>query len=725
MAATVLLNFMYRRGIKRVNESPLPVISVGNLTYGGTNKTPFVEMLCRNLQNRGKAIKVGVVSRGYGGSLTKKDAPVLVTGEDRKENFSAGDEPQLLAARVPGLPVAVSRDRLKGLELLKDIGVELVVADDAFQHRRLSRDVDIVLVDSSCPFGNGSLVPAGILREPVSALSRAGFVVLTKVDQAPRESLKAIREIIERYVPEENIFSARLEVGDWAEWDGEMRPLSEPVEGRRILAFSGIGNPESFSRSLQGEGVEIVAERRFKDHHRYSESDMNMLHELFMASGAESMVCTEKDLYNLPSNWRPPVQLLVPRVAVAMDEPDRFFTRLTEALKPRVVVASNGYGEDAIGVLLAKKLKRKFPSAEVLSFPLVGRGDVYRNAGFEVKSTPSVTPSGGVIKYHLRDLWRDLRAGLLRHVSLQIRDWGSLHVKVRTPLCVGDVYLLLHTLWGSGIQPLFIATAKTVNISGHLLLERYLIRHFSRRTWTRDTGSAEQLASSQANSTFAGSPIMDLLGDMPFPPPPSCPAPDVIAKVLLLPGSRIRAYSDAKLLLDAAELLQGKRPCSFLMVLAPTLSISTLTDSCEGWTFHEDLSSETSGYIEKDGLRIELTCQDVAFAANGAVLLIGLGGTANQLCAGMGLPVVSIEEKGKLVQKKLLGDSELLVKADPDSLADCAFMILSDPELYKKMSDTGIERMGPPGALDSVVEYAASELGWALRCEIYERLLGK
>jgi tetraacyldisaccharide 4'-kinase len=740
---TQAMDFFYRHGLKRAVEPPIPVISVGNLTYGGTNKTPFVEMLCRALADHG--VPVGIVSRGYGGD----NSDVRVIEESRIEGVEAdrrsvGDEPLLLSARLPRIPVAVSRDRMKGLKELKRRGVPLAVADDAFQHRRLVRDVDIVLIDAACPFGSGRLIPAGILREPPSALKRAHIVVVTKADQVDTSTLSGLRRGLAKFVPEDRIFSARLRVVDWVlRGPRGFRPFQESVRGRRLMAFSAIGNPDSFIRSLEREGAQVVGERHFRDHHVYSREDMKTLYDQRAACGADFLACTEKDVYNLPPSWQQIDQkidqkidqemdgespfLLVPRVATVLEEPERFAQVMVEYLRPRIVVASNGYGEDAIGVLLAEKLRAAFPAAEVLAFPLVGRGEPYRNRGFPVASTPSVTPSGGVLKYRFRDLWGDIRAGLFGHIRDQQRAWHHIARRMRTPLCVGDVYLLLHALWGQGIAPLFVATAKTVYLTGHWKLERFIIRRYCRRTWTRDRDSAGQLTASGADASYAGNPIMDLLEDIPI----SKDMPDMLMledtpgasprpKVLLLPGSRARAYDDVGLLLEAVERLHASLPCDYVMVPAPTLSLSRLAEACQGWRLDEREGDVPR--LAKNGVVIALRQGNVSAAAAGVVLLLGLGGTANQLCAGMGIPVVSIDEKGKRVQKKLLGDAEILVEPEASALADCALKILTNPELHKKMSSVGRARMGAPGALDDVVRCAADELGWGVRCEIYTKL---
>jgi tetraacyldisaccharide 4'-kinase len=715
-------NFSFNRGIASMIEPPLPVISVGNLTVGGTNKTPFVEMLCRML--RSADIPVGIVSRGYGGRTVD---PVVVTSDvvarSRERGADAlaelrdlvGDEPLLLASRLAGSPVAVSKDRLRDVDILVEQGVRVVVADDAFQHRRMVRDADICLVDACCPFGNGWLVPAGILREPPSGMARASMVVITKSDQVPPERLRALKAEIARHVPEERIFLSRLTFHAWQRWDGAWRDQSGQGPGP-VLAFSAIGSPESFRWSLESLGVQILKEHRFKDHHRYRREDMELLEASMRDHGAEAMVCTEKDVYNLPAGWTPSADIFVPIVSTVLDEEERFKATLLGLLRPRIVVASNGYGEDSIGALLARKLRARFPAAAVSAFPVVGKGEHYLREGVPVDSVAADSPSGGVIKYDLSDLWRDIRSGLLRSISRQMEAWRALRGRIRTPLCVGDVYLLLHTLWGQGQTPILVATAKTVFLSGHWRLERFILRHRSRIVWTRDRETKEELLRSGTAARFDGNPIMDLTCDGSVEPHPW--GDEGIPHVLLLPGSRPRAYDDVRLLLDAVDLLHEGRPCSYLMVVAPTLDRAEFLSACEGWS---SLDEDGIWSIIKGEKRIPLFFGPLSAVTADADLLVGLGGTANQVCAGMGVPVVSIEEKGKFVQKKLLGGSELLVPPTAADLARGALRILSDDALRDTMSREGRERLGEPGALDRIVEYTA-RMGWEARCALFESL---
>ena len=333
------------------------------------------------------------------------------------------------------------------MEALQKHNVELIVADDAFQHRRLGRDVDIVLVDACCPFGNGRLVPAGILREPPKAIQRAHIVVITKADQVSEDELRSLRQKLLQYIPADRLFTSRLELRCWSLWDGSWQDMEDfTVKSLPVVAFSAIGSPESFRRTLDQAGLRVLREQCFKDHHRFDLRDMERLAALKEELGARYLVCTEKDVYNLPKE--PLISpLLVPIISTVIDEEDRFWSIVAEKLRPRLVVASNGYGEDAMGALLAQIVTKRFPCAYFTSFPIVGKGEQYENAGISVDSVPSESPSGGVIKYHISDLLKDLKSGLVRHNIFPAQSLENCAARC-APLCVGDVYLLLHTLWG-------------------------------------------------------------------------------------------------------------------------------------------------------------------------------------------------------------------------------------------------------------------------------------
>lgn len=700
-------NWAFDRGIRKSQEPPLPVISVGNITLGGTNKTPFVEMVTKGLLSRG--LNPGIVSRGYGGST--EDPVVFRSGRARRDKV--GDEPLLLSNRLPSVFVAVSRDRLGDIKALRSKGVQVVVADDAFQHRKLGRDVDIVLVDAACPFGNGRLAPGGILREPLSSLKRAHMVVITKVDQVSAKALGDLEARLLRLVPRSRLFRSCIRIKKWALWDGRtFREIPRP-QGQKVVAFSAIGSPQSFMESLKEQQVSVVEEIRFKDHHRYGPHDLTSVVDMFGSTGADGVVCTEKDVYNLPPLWIPPFPLMVPFLETEVDEEGRFWDLMTDTLRPHIVVASNGYGEDAMASLLAQKLASRLPNSRVTGFPLVGKGEQYAQRSIPVAPALSVTPTGGVVKYRFADLVTDIKSGLLGHIKRQYRVWDHMKGHIRTPICVGDVYLFLHALWGQGLSPVLVATAKTTYLHGHWRAERFLLRFRARLVWTRDGETAWELRSSKVPARFDGNPIMDLVGDNRtgnFGWPEG-------KRVLILPGSRDRAYSDFRLLLDSVLLMALKERCSFVAVMAPTLDLKRLVEGCPGWRERDGTMVHLETSVE-----VALYTGPVADAAEGAQVLIGLGGTANQVCAGLGVPVVSILEKGKLVQQKLLGPAELLVPPTAQELARAALTVLSDEAMAHSMAQAGRARLGRAGALDQVVRYGEKELGWGVRDQVYRQL---
>lgn len=702
---------MYNRGVFAVTDPALPVVSIGNNSLGGTNKTPMAELVVRQFLEAG--VNAGLVSRGY---RTKDHAPLWIgENEESLRRETAGDEPLMLAKRLPNVKIVVSKDRVRGVKMLADLGVQVAVTDDTFQHRKMSRDVDIVLVDSTCPFGNGNVIPAGLMREPMTAFGRADIVVLTKANQVSGFDVTLIRRQLELYVDKKKIFIADIVLESWLKITAEATetlPPEQPPQGKYIV-FSAIGNPEGFYKFIEDRHITIAAQRSYRDHHIFGSDDVEKLAALAAELGADGFICTEKDLVNLPEQVIPGLPLYIPRIAVRLDKERAFREMILKKLKPRLMVASNGYGEDAIGVVLARKVRERFKEADVDAFAFVGSGTPYLRAGFSVVSPPSEMPSGGVIKYSAFALFRDIRHGLGGAMCKQLEALRSLDGVYRTPVCVGDVYLLVNMLWGLGMKPVLVATAKTVYLHGHWRVERKLMRKRSRIVWTRDAGTARELRSSGVNAAYAGNPVMDLIEDEKAPPGLWRGEGE---KIILLPGSRPRAYEDVKLVLEAAASLAARLRCSFVMVPAPTIDIAKLVGTLSGWSVAEDEKGIISGDVY-----VRIYKGQVASAARGADLLIGLGGTANQLCAGLGVPVVSIIEKGKLRQKKLLREAEVLVKPEAGELAAAAEHILLSPELRQKMGEAGRQRLGGTGAADKIVEYCAAELGWDNRCLVYKR----
>lgn len=246
---------LYGRGIFSVTDPVLPVVSIGNNSLGGTNKTPMTELVVRQFLEAG--IEAGLVSRGY---RTKSHEEPIWVGQDEEsmKRETVGDEPLMLSRRMPNVKVVVTKDRIKGVKLLSSLGVQVAVTDDTFQHRRMARDVDIVLVDSTCPFGNGQVLPAGFMREPMSAFGRADIIILTKANQVSKKDTDKIKKELAPWAEEDKILTAEIKIESWLFIKGEERVslLKESEIKGRYIAFSAIGNPEGFYRYLNDMGID-------------------------------------------------------------------------------------------------------------------------------------------------------------------------------------------------------------------------------------------------------------------------------------------------------------------------------------------------------------------------------------------------------------------------------------------------------------------------------------
>lgn len=269
-----LRNGWFDRGLG-VRQAPVPVVSIGNLTTGGTGKTPLVEFLARALC---ESHRVVILSRGYRGGKT------------------ANDESRLLARRLPEVPVLQDPDRVRGAKrAVEEFGAEVIVLDDGFQHRRLGRAVDIVLIDALCPFGFGRILPAGLLREPCRSLARADLVVLTRADAVSEGERRHLIDQVTRLAPRAGWMEAAFAPVGLVGADGSTARLAD-LAGRKVVAFCGIGNPRGFWATLASLGARILESREFPDHHEYSMVDKATLARLAQDRGAEWLVATEKDL---------------------------------------------------------------------------------------------------------------------------------------------------------------------------------------------------------------------------------------------------------------------------------------------------------------------------------------------------------------------------------------------------------------------------------------------
>ncbi len=323
LVVTWLRNRLYDAGVFRQRRLPCRIIAVGNVTVGGTGKTPMVEFICRALQERGD--RVCVVSRGY----KRKQSGLVVVSDGQRllvEPAACGDEPFMLATKLPGVPVIVDRDRVRGSRVAIDrFGAQVVVLDDAFQHRRLRSDASVVLVDSRRGFGNGWLLPAGPLREPPSRLREATVLVLTRVQES--KNLAPLAAHL-RTLSQAPILAARHVPVDFCTPEGSVQAV-DSVRGKRVAAFCGIAQPDSFFMMLEELGAILVYRKAFPDHHSYSVRDVEALCRHGQLRAAECLVTTEKDLVRLRGqDFSVPLWCL--RIAMRVDEAQR----LLEAIAP-------------------------------------------------------------------------------------------------------------------------------------------------------------------------------------------------------------------------------------------------------------------------------------------------------------------------------------------------------------------------------------------------------
>ena len=291
-AAARLRAVAYNSGAMRQRRLDAHVISVGNLTLGGTGKTPMALWIATRLLAEGKT--AGILTRGYRGrAATRAGSGSAGAGAE-----STSDEVQLLRARLGAqVAIGIGADRFAtGQQLIRQ-GVDWLILDDGFQHLRLARDVNLLLIDASDPFGGGRVLPAGRLREPRSALARADIVVITRSDHAP-----AVETLIRRYTQVPIFYAfAQPQAVRFAASEGGAYPGKEDPAARskRLFAFCGIGNPGAFVADLRAWGFHLAGCRFFRDHHRYTQQDIQTVEREALAAGAEGLICTEKDIFNL------------------------------------------------------------------------------------------------------------------------------------------------------------------------------------------------------------------------------------------------------------------------------------------------------------------------------------------------------------------------------------------------------------------------------------------
>jgi tetraacyldisaccharide 4'-kinase len=320
----------YRLGIRKQYRLPCPVISIGNLTVGGTGKTSMTMILCKTLASHG--LKACVLNRGYRG--TNEHGAVVVSNEKGLEASAeaSGDEAFMLANMLPGTPILVGKDRRRTGQMAIDrFHPDIIILDDGMQFYQLYRDLDVVLIDAMRPFDNGWTFPRGLLREPPSHLSRAGCVVVTNADKVSCEEIECLNVKVKNLAPKAEVFQARYEAECVRALDRSMVNPANWLAGRKVGSFCALGNPQGFEQQLERAGAALVHTTRFSDHHSPTMGEMNKSIEGALAAGAEAMVVTEKDAVKLPPLARP-LPFFVLEASLQVDRPEAFIALILKAV---------------------------------------------------------------------------------------------------------------------------------------------------------------------------------------------------------------------------------------------------------------------------------------------------------------------------------------------------------------------------------------------------------
>ena len=331
----------YKVGVFKRKKLGCYVISLGNITVGGTGKTPTAQRLARDIRDMG--YRVVILNRGYRAKW-KGDVGIVSDGKTlQMDAAQAGDEAFMLAKHLPNVPVLIGPERaVTGQYAIDHFGAEVAILDDGYQHWQLERDMDIVLIDAVNVFGNNYMLPRGTLREPISHMERADVCLLTKVDQAAPGSNRYIRDTIEKYNDHalivESIHQPRcfIELADWYEDMAAPGIDISEMKGRRVMAVSAIGNPASFEQTLSDIGAVIIESLRFPDHHDYTPEEMADVVDQALRQGAEAIVITEKDAVKVPDVPREimkaesPVPIYVVSVEVTFQSGDKEFKAMLE-----------------------------------------------------------------------------------------------------------------------------------------------------------------------------------------------------------------------------------------------------------------------------------------------------------------------------------------------------------------------------------------------------------
>lgn len=309
----------YRTGIARQRRLRGVVVSVGNITTGGTGKTPMALWVAERALGAGK--KVGLLSRGY---------RPLPSGKSGASTQGWNDEVALFHGRLGSrVELGVGSRRYQNGKALETRGVEWFILDDGFQHLQLTRNVDIVMIDATKAFGGGHLLPSGRLREPVSALCRADIVVIHRTE----ERVPAIEAVIRRYSAAP-IYYSQTKLIALEAYRGSGAAADLPSR-TKLFAFYGVGNPSAFFADLKKWGIALAGRETFRDHHRYTSADMVRLEEAACAAGADALVCTEKDTYDIPPNIRTGIPIYFCKIGLKFNDEEALWREILGVIEKR------------------------------------------------------------------------------------------------------------------------------------------------------------------------------------------------------------------------------------------------------------------------------------------------------------------------------------------------------------------------------------------------------
>jgi tetraacyldisaccharide 4'-kinase len=323
-------NRAFDHGLLRQYYPPVPLISVGNIVSGGTGKTPTTLLLAQHFD---KEFQVAILSRGYRSPIEKLPSPVIVCGGNGPLHPASfcGDEPYLLAHNLPKALVVVGRDRRKASAMAVAAGAQVILLDDGMQHRGLARDFEVVVMDGNDPFGQGNFLPAGFLRESVSALSRADLIILNHVHL--EDHYNSIKEKVAHYsrapVVATEIKATHL-------WDLKGREV-EGLRGKRVGMFCGIAHPDYFRRTLEGMGAKIVAEHVTADHVAIERSDLQRFASECLEKEAEIMICTEKDKVRLPETLTTPVPICWLQIQLSLSHGENQWNAFLQEVRKKIL----------------------------------------------------------------------------------------------------------------------------------------------------------------------------------------------------------------------------------------------------------------------------------------------------------------------------------------------------------------------------------------------------